>query len=150
MQPAGPSSPRSQLTHGVINSPIPPEGYEFVKLVREYKNGEVYDRLMQILKDYLEQRSDVGGTMSRIEQLLEEHSELRQGLMSLQNEIKATKLIKKMKGRLSINDYKRCKEILDGFCSGQNSMLKMIEEVAVLFADHLDLFVGFCEFLPDA
>ena len=87
MQPAGPSSPRSQLTHGMINGPIPPwaaryidlfslqklfflsflnfrfftvidlrEGYEFVKLVREYKNGEVYDRLMQILKDYVEQR----------------------------------------------------------------------------------------------
>ncbi|KAE8124142.1 hypothetical protein FH972_019050 [Carpinus fangiana] len=87
--------------------------------------------------------------MSRIEQLLEDHSELRQGLMSLQKEIKATKLIKKIRGRLAI-DYKRYKEILDGFCSGQNSMLKMIEEVAVLFADHLDLFVGFCEFLPDA
>jgi hypothetical protein len=31
--------------------------YKFLDLVREYNNGEeIYDRLMQILKDYGEQR----------------------------------------------------------------------------------------------
>jgi hypothetical protein len=57
---------------------------------------------MQILKDYGEQwlfhvlcRSDVGENMSRIEQLLEDHSGLRQGLKGLQLEAKVTNFIKK-------------------------------------------------------
>jgi hypothetical protein len=40
-------------------------------------------------------RSDVGGSMSRVEQLLEDHSRLRQGLKRLQLDAKVTNFIKK-------------------------------------------------------
>ncbi|KAE8124138.1 hypothetical protein FH972_019046 [Carpinus fangiana] len=156
MQLAGPSSPRSQLTHGVFNGCISPlvlwESSKFVKLVREYNNGEVHDRFKQILKDYLIQqsKSDVGGIASRIEQLVEDHSELRQGFKSLQLMVKTNNLMKKIEGRLAINDLKRFFEIIKGFRTRQTSMVKVVEEVAVLFADHTDLFAEFCEFLPDS
>ncbi|KAE8124140.1 hypothetical protein FH972_019048 [Carpinus fangiana] len=158
MQLAGLSNPRwalSQLTDGVFNGYISPvvlrESSNFVKLVREHNNEEVHDRFKQILKDYLiQQRSDVGGIALRIEQLVEDHTELRQGFKNLQMAVKATDFIKKIEGRLAVNDVKHYFEILKEFSTGQTSIVKMVEEMAVLFADHMDLFEEFCEFLPDS
>ncbi|KAE8124136.1 hypothetical protein FH972_019044 [Carpinus fangiana] len=88
------------------------------------------------------------GTVSRLEQLVENHSELREALKRLQAEVKVDNFIRKIKDRIAINGLIRYNEILEGCISGQNSMTKMVEEVAVLFADHMDLLEEFCEFLP--
>jgi hypothetical protein len=94
----------------------------------------------------------VGGIASMIEQLVEDHTELRQGFKNLQMAVKATNLIKKIKvrnrsnkynihffgfsftqlqGRLAVNDVKRYFEILEEFHTGQTSIVKMVEEVPI-------------------
>ncbi|KAE8124141.1 hypothetical protein FH972_019049 [Carpinus fangiana] len=152
MQLAGPSSPQFQPTHGLIDGPLPPrllrEACKFVKLVKEYKNREVYDRLLQILKDYVEQRIDVSGTASRIKQLVEHHSELRQGVKRLQHEVKVANFTAKVEGRLAMSDCIRYYVIIEGYRSRQKSMVKTIKEMAVLFANHRDLLLDFLGFLP--
>jgi hypothetical protein len=47
----------------------------------------------------------VGGIASRIEQLVEDHSELRQGFKSLQLMVKADNLMKKIEVRNRSNKY---------------------------------------------
>ena len=110
------------------------ETYQFVRLVREYNNGELYGRLIQIFdQDNEEQRffllfllptsqelnyiflcifpiyvlfadggntlcsSDMVGTVSRLEQLVENHSELREALKRLQMEVKVDNYILRIK-----------------------------------------------------
>jgi cell division septum initiation protein DivIVA len=46
----------------------------------------------------------VSGTASRIEQLIEDHSELRQGLKRLRKEVKATNYIKAIEVRNTISN----------------------------------------------
>jgi hypothetical protein len=112
------------------------ESDEFVRLVREYNNGELYGRLIQIFdQDYEEQRffllfllptsqelnyiflcifpiyvlfADGGNTLcssdftdmvivSRLEQLVENHSELREALKRLQVQVKVDNYILRIK-----------------------------------------------------
>ncbi|KAE8124143.1 hypothetical protein FH972_019051 [Carpinus fangiana] len=154
MQPAGPSGLQYQVTHGMINdAALPPpvlrETYEFVRLVREYNNGELYGRLIQIFdQDYVEQSADMDGTVSRLEQLVENHSELREALKRLQVQVKVDNYILRIKDRLAMDGLIRYNEILEGFTSGQKSTTKMVEEIALLFANHMDLFAEFCELFP--
>ena len=92
----------------------------------------------------------MGGIASRIEQLVEDHTELREGFKNLQMAVKATNLIKKievrnrsnkynihffgfsfkqLQGRLAVNDVKRYFEIVQEFRTGHTSIVKMVEEV---------------------
>ena len=48
-------------------------------------------------------RTDVGGAASRIKQLVDDHTELRQGVKRLEMEVKATNFVKKMKVRNTSN-----------------------------------------------
>ncbi|KAE8124144.1 hypothetical protein FH972_019052 [Carpinus fangiana] len=80
-----------------------------------------------------------------IEQLIADHSELRQGLMSLWMQAKVAVFENKLEDHLPIVDYVRYFEILKSFRNGQKSKAKMVQEIAVLFVNHSDLFD---EFVP--
>ncbi|XP_059442540.1 paired amphipathic helix protein Sin3-like 1 isoform X3 [Corylus avellana] len=127
------------------------ESSKFVKLVREYNNGEVYDRFKQILKDQLERRNSCVETSSKIDELFNDHIQLAQGFHGFKKIFNSTVYHAKLEDRFAINDNQRYLdyfEILQGFHSGQKSMAKIVQELAILFTGHMDLFLGFCEFLP--
>ncbi|XP_059442547.1 paired amphipathic helix protein Sin3-like 1 isoform X2 [Corylus avellana] len=127
------------------------ERSKFMKLVRDCNNGEVYDRFKQILNDHEEQRNNCVVTCSRIDELFNDHIQLAQGFHGFKKLFNLAVFHAKLGDRLAINDYQRYLEyfkILQRFRSGQKSMKKMVEELAVLFACHMDLFLEFCEFLP--
>ena len=48
-------------------------------------------------------RTDVGGAASRIKQLVDDHTELRQGVKRLEMEVKVTNFVQKMKIRNTSN-----------------------------------------------
>ncbi|XP_059442539.1 paired amphipathic helix protein Sin3-like 1 isoform X2 [Corylus avellana] len=127
------------------------ESSKLMKLVREYNNGEVYDRLKQILKDQLERRNSCVETSSKIDELFNDHIQLAQGFHGFKKIFNSTVYHAKLEDRFAINDNQRYLdyfEILQGFHSGQKSMAKIVQELAILFTGHMDLFLGFCEFLP--
>ncbi|XP_059444626.1 paired amphipathic helix protein Sin3-like 1 isoform X1 [Corylus avellana] len=124
---------------------------DFVKLVREYNNGALYDPFNQIIQDYDQQRIDYYEASSRVGELFNGHIQLVELYNGLNKEFILNYYHAKLWDRFAINDNQRYLnffEILRGYRSGQKSMQKMVEELAINFAGHMDLFLEFCAFLP--
>ncbi|XP_059444491.1 paired amphipathic helix protein Sin3-like 6 [Corylus avellana] len=127
------------------------EIYEFLKLVREYNNGELCDPFKQILQDFDEQRNNLDEASLRVHELFKDYIQLTQGYNGLRKRVMLNYYHAKLWDRFGFIDSQRYLDyfkILRSYRSGQKSMKKMVEELAILFAGHMDLFLEFCEFLP--
>ncbi|OMO57274.1 Paired amphipathic helix [Corchorus capsularis] len=144
----------------------------YLKAVKETFHDQ-YDSLIEVMRDFKDQRIDSSGVIERVEEMLKGHRDLILGFNNFlprDFEIRlppkyeqqppqkrpvefdeAISFVDKIKKRFKGDDgrvYKTFLDSLNMYRKQNKSIEEVYHEVAALFKDHPDLFLEFGHFLP--
>ncbi|KAL1213691.1 Paired amphipathic helix protein Sin3-like 4 [Cardamine amara subsp. amara] len=147
------------------------DAFAFLMLVKvKYQDKrEIYDRFLEILKDFKAQRANTCDVISKVKELFKGQQELLLGFNTFLPEDShihpeeddqtppkmsmhfddAINFVKKVKTKLQ-NDhaYKSFLDVLKSHRKEYKSVAELYQEVSIIFQDHPDLLVDFHDFLP--
>ncbi|CAA7031849.1 unnamed protein product [Microthlaspi erraticum] len=131
-------------------------------------NRDIYDKFLEIMKDFKAQRVDTGDVMVRVKELFRGEDEMLLGFntflpkgykitldddQTLANDVardEAISFINKVKTRFQYDRhaYDTFLDVLRKYKNDYKSTSEVYNEVTILFQDHQDLRVEFDHFLP--